>query len=193
MTNHIPYNIEDLFIELYDETEDFEISRLLLNFGINEYSIETQHRIKTKKGFMTEKELEEERKKRRIRANHTNRLLRNMIKERRKKDPNWQQPINTSPHHIVDVGKRGGTRAKMILKGVGIDIDDAINGVFLPTYVKRTPHPDMPYAYAHSKVHTDVYYFNITERLAESEGDRYEVEEALKDIADDLVNGNFPV
>jgi hypothetical protein len=84
-------------------------------------------------------------------------------------------------------------RARALLDQVGIDIDDEVNGVFLPMYKRHTPHPDLPEAYAHLPVHTDIYYLNITDALMSEQNDREGTEDVLRDIARQLTDGTFPL
>ena len=60
-------------------------------------------------------------------------------------------------------------------------------------YPKIHPHPQMPNAYAHSEVHTNIYYLNVEDSLAMEKGDKIGIQETLKDIADELTEGEFPL
>lgn len=67
-----------------------------------------------------------------------------------------------------------------------IGINDAINGVFLP-YGKDIATK----AINHYYIHTDKYYRAVNTAL-EGKVTIEEVEKALRDIANQLLNGTFP-
>ncbi|MCM0759877.1 AHH domain-containing protein [Sporomusa sphaeroides DSM 2875] len=74
------------------------------------------------------------------------------------------------------------TRA--ILQKYGIDIDEAVNGVFLLT-VK-----DVSNSAYHPSLHTDKYYNKVTELLRDANS-REDALSILKDISDQLKQGTF--
>lgn len=47
--------------------------------------------------------------------------------------PTWKRPLNVAAHHIIPASHPLAKQARDILKKYGIDINDAVNGVFLPT------------------------------------------------------------
>lgn len=109
---------------------------------------------------------------------------------------NSKRPENTAAHHIVAWNDVRASQSRLRLAAFGIDIDHAANGVFLPRFSRNVPMTSMPNAYAHSTVHTKEYYLNVEflleETIAEGLG-RKEIIETLKDIAEDLQSGEFPI
>ncbi len=107
------------------------------------------------------------------------------------------KPKNTAAHHIVPVFDDRGAIARQILHEFGIDIDSAINGVYLPRFIKNIPHPQMKKSYAHSVVHTKMYYTNVTTLLLDESKvpgvTKEDIIEILREIAQDLHNGVFPL
>ncbi len=87
-------------------------------------------------------------------------------------------------HHIVAGAAAAASRAREILEKFNIDINDANNGVFLPT-VKGVSK-----AAYHPSVHTAAYYQKVTDLLEEATT-RKECIEILRGIAEQLSNGTF--
>lgn len=87
-------------------------------------------------------------------------------------------------HHIVAGGAAAAQRAREILEKYNIDINDANNGVFLPT-VKGVSE-----ATYHRAMHTAEYYRKVIELLEEATS-REDCIEILRDIAEQLLNGTF--
>ena len=91
-------------------------------------------------------------------------------------------------HHIVAGDSPKAQVARRILQSVGIDINSAVNGVFLPrgNYGNATNH---------NTLHTNKYYESINLLLTKAlsfDGDQKEnVEQMLRCIADLLSSGNF--
>ena len=67
---------------------------------------------------------------------------------------------------------------------IQVDINDAVNGVFLPT-VKNVSE-----AAYHPSLHTKAYYKKVTELLSSAQS-KEKVIEILNDIAEQLQNGTF--
>lgn len=65
-------------------------------------------------------------------------------------------------HHIVAHGDHRAKEALKILDKYGIDVNDWVNGVFLPGY-KSSPNPRGKIV--HSVVHTDAYYMAVNDAL----------------------------
>lgn len=90
-------------------------------------------------------------------------------------------------HHIIPFGEDDLylNQARLQLEKYGIDINDAHNGVFLPTRsgIGRLPN--------HRKIHTKRYFMHVYERLLHTNS-QTEVIIALNKIRDDLLNGKFP-
>ncbi len=87
-------------------------------------------------------------------------------------------------HHIVAGSADRAKEARAILQKYGVDINDASNGVFLPT-VK-----DVADSAYHPSLHTDAYYRKVTDLLsgANSKGDVLDI---LDDISEQLIDGSF--
>jgi len=107
-------------------------------------------------------------------------LSQNLLAEGYNREPNM------AAHHIVAGNDPRAAEARGILKREGIDINEAVNGVFLPSNVKNEKAP----AVTHSTVHTDKYYREINKRLSEARPGK--VANELKEIGKELKNGTFP-
>ncbi len=184
---YVEVSITELLDDLNQLTDDRLLSKSLLDEVVETYETEARERILVKDGIKTPEQFEKEKKGRNESRYHTRKLLKNMLAAGRVK------PKNTSPHHIVAWNEPRAMRARAILSQVGIDVDDEVNGVFLPMYRKHLPHSDLPNAYAHLPVHTDMYYINITDLLRSETGDKEGVKAVLKDIAEELSEGTFPI
>jgi len=107
------------------------------------------------------------------------------------------RPEDMDLHHLVSWGHRRAELALRILLQFGIDPHSAANGAYMPRSVGHTPHPDMPNAYPHNKVHRNIYHDNVffvLDRAASVPGaTREDIEEALQDIARSLQAGTFPI
>lgn len=122
---------------------------------------------------------------------HAEKLAANMAKSGRGK-----KPKKTAAHHIISWNDMRAARSRLRLAAFGIDIDHEANGVYLPRFQKFVPMDILPDAYAHSKIHTGKYYFNIefllNETIAEGLG-RQGIIETLQEIGEELANGTFPI
>ncbi len=87
-------------------------------------------------------------------------------------------------HHIVAGTSKKASEARVILQKFGIGINDASNGVFLPT-VKNVANS----AY-HPSLHTNAYYNKVNDMLRGATS-RNDVLDILDDIAGQLTNGTF--
>ena len=96
------------------------------------------------------------------------------------------RPANSAAHHIVAGCDPRAAQARAILRREGIDINEASNGVFLPSKssVARPP------ATTHSRVHTDRYYREVEQRLRNAAPGTVRTE--LERIESELLNGTFP-
>ena len=107
------------------------------------------------------------------------------------------RPEDMDLHHLTAWGHWRAEKALKILLQFGIDPHSAANGVYLPRSVGRTPHPDMPNAYAHNRTHTNVYHDNVFFVLREAAqipgATKEDIEEILRDIALRLQAGTFPI
>lgn len=107
------------------------------------------------------------------------------------------RPDYVALHHIVAWGDSRAQVALEILLKWNIDPHDVTNLVYLPRFVKHTPHFDMPNAIAHSRAHTNVYYKNVEfvlNRVSSIPGaTREDILQAMRDIGQDLQAGIFSV
>lgn len=106
-------------------------------------------------------------------------LRRNLI-EAGFAEPNYRN----AAHHIVAGNASAAIEARKILQSFGIDINAAVNGVFLPI------EQGVSDAYYHVSLHTDTYYQKVTELLRNASS-RYEVTLILNQIREQLLNGTF--
>lgn len=92
-----------------------------------------------------------------------------------KKPPDYKN----AAHHIVPILMARAQKARDVLIKFGIDLNDAVNGVFLPT-VKNVSN-----ACYHCALHTEEYIESLLEECTTVE----EVYEVLMFIAEKLLNG----
>jgi hypothetical protein len=97
------------------------------------------------------------------------------------------RPTDTAAHHIVAANDPRAARARGILAGAGIGINDAVNGVYLPAN-QNAPNPTG--ANVHSPLHTRRYHQEVETRLL-NRGNQ-SVQSVLQQIRQDLQNGTFP-
>ncbi|MBK9262630.1 MAG: AHH domain-containing protein [Polyangiaceae bacterium] len=109
------------------------------------------------------------------------RLAANMKRAKILRPPGW------ATHHIVAHGDKRAIAAQKILAKFKIDLDEAVNGVFLPA-TKKTPNPTG--ATVHSTLHTNAYFEAVTKEL-EGLTTKKEVIAKLREIADQLTKGTF--
>jgi hypothetical protein len=81
-------------------------------------------------------------------------------------------------HHIVAKLAKPADPARITLKRLGIDINDAVNGVFMP-------------GAEHSHLHNQKYYEAVNKALADSTS-KAKAEQILQSIAKRLQSGMFP-
>jgi RHS repeat-associated protein len=93
------------------------------------------------------------------------------------------RPANTAAHHIVP---DSATRAKGILQKFGINIDDAVNGVFLPTTKNLSGSPGI----LHSGMHPNSYIAKVTSAIerAAQQGGKQEILDTLQSLGTTLQN-----
>ena len=97
-----------------------------------------------------------------------------------------QRPSNTAAHHIVAGDDPRAAVARGILAREGIDINQDVNGVFLP---KNSNYANPP-AQTHSTIHTNRYYQEVNSRLLNAAPGQ--VGQELGNIKAELLNGTFP-
>ena len=108
------------------------------------------------------------------------------------------KPAGYAAHHIVpynDDRYPGAAESREILNRLGIDINAAVNGVYLPHRFR-----DDASGMFHPAIHTPGYYRELQRRLEAAvasgvtvEQQRQGVIEALDDIRTELQNGTFPI
>ncbi|MBI3562547.1 MAG: AHH domain-containing protein [Gammaproteobacteria bacterium] len=107
------------------------------------------------------------------------------------------RPDDVAVHHLVAWSDPRAARALEILLKWGIDPHDVPNLIYLPRFVRHTPHSAMPQAYAHSKVHTKIGHENVAYLLRRADAapgaTRADIVKALQDIGQDLQEGIFPL
>lgn len=107
------------------------------------------------------------------------------------------RPEDMDLNHVVAWGDERAEKALAILLQFGIDPHSAANGAYMPRSRGHTPHPDMPNAYAHNRIHTKIYHANVFFVLREAAkipgATKDDIEEALRDIALQLQAGTFPI
>ena len=97
------------------------------------------------------------------------------------------RPPESAAHHIVALNARGAKRSQKILARLGIGINEAANGVFLPA-TKASANPTG--AAVHSTLHTSAYYEKVYQALRVVKT-RADAESVLKGIRQDLLKGTF--
>lgn len=90
----------------------------------------------------------------------------------------------TAAHHIVAGTSKFAEESRNILAKFGIDINDAVNGVFLPT------EKGVSKAVYHPGLNTEKYNKNVTEMLKKAQT-KEEAIKILKRIRNMLLNGTF--
>lgn len=99
-----------------------------------------------------------------------------------------RRPPGTDAHHIVAANAEAAGPARAVLRRFGVDIDDAANGVFLPSNTSvASPAPGS----AHSTVHTKDYYNTVNDAL-NSAGSRQDVLKALDRLRQRLLSHTLP-
>lgn len=104
---------------------------------------------------------------------------------------------NCDAHAIVSGSHPKAIQQRAMLAYVKIRIDDIRNGTWLPSRTADTPHPKMPAAVPHSRIHRNGYYIWLREKfdaltLKPKEPTAADVEELLRGIEYDLKFSSFP-
>jgi RHS repeat-associated protein len=94
------------------------------------------------------------------------------------------RPANTAAHHIVAHSAPAAAPARAVLAHYGIDINSALNGVFLP----RSRVVAVAGSATHSTLHTNAYYDFVNSMLAGCRS-RPQAEAALRELAELLRTG----
>lgn len=99
-----------------------------------------------------------------------------------------KHPVETSAHHIVASTAKRADPARGVLAKYRIDINDAVNGVYLPTGSKSANPNNMS---VHSKIHTNDYYAYVNDMMAGARN-RGEAIDVLSHIRRQLQGGYWP-
>lgn len=107
------------------------------------------------------------------------------------------KPAGTAAHHIVAVNEGripSAVTARNIFNSYGLDINDAVNGVFLPANRKvAAQNPNLPGA-THSTLHTRVYYDTLLDRLDDlpDTATVSDLVAVLRQVRAELLTNDFP-
>jgi hypothetical protein len=112
-----------------------------------------------------------------------------------------KKPDGYAAHHMVprDLEKFPAAKnARKLLEDLGLDTNEAVNGVYLPQTKTAAAGTSAQY---HPSTHTKQYFINVNKRLEFAakeggttlEGQRQAVIEELADIRKQLENGTFPI
>ncbi|HZI09231.1 MAG TPA: AHH domain-containing protein, partial [Myxococcus sp.] len=99
-----------------------------------------------------------------------------------------KRPPGTDAHHIVAANAEAASTARGVLRRFRVDIDDAANGVFLPSNSNvATTAPGS----IHSTIHTKKYYDTVNDDLIGATS-RQEVLNILALVRQRLLQGTYP-
>lgn len=96
---------------------------------------------------------------------------------------------NFAAHHIIPKKSKNAVLARKILEEVGIDLDNPINGVFLPTDEEFAKISGMAYHDAGSYMHRSSFMSKLTERLLRVRGDKKGIMLVMDEARDLLLKG----
>jgi RHS repeat-associated protein len=100
------------------------------------------------------------------------------------------RPAETAAHHIVAASSPRAAAARRALKGAGIGINDARNGVYLP---RNSWSANPTGASVHSRIHTDEYYAYVNDLMSGVQrGDHRRATAVLNRIRRELLAGQWP-
>lgn len=102
-----------------------------------------------------------------------------------------RRPAKSHAHAIVAGKHKYSATLRLRMSKLGIGVDDVDNGCWLPENSAATPHPAMPKAPPHSRIHRYNYYFWIFSRMRRIT-DTAKFRNALKLTALDLYQASFP-
>ena len=91
-------------------------------------------------------------------------------------------------HHIVAHGDDRAKEALGVLDKFGIDVDEAVNGVFLPGF-EKSPNPFKKAV--HGNLHKNKYYRAVNRRLEDAKSPA-DARRILQEIAEELEKGIVP-
>lgn len=119
--------------------------------------------------------------------NHSRKLNRNI----QRANPDTLRPKEVDAHHIVASGAQKALLSRLYIFAVGIGINDADNGCYLPRY-RTTKIASMPDASWHRGIHTDTYHANVYAELMFSPAHTTaETRKTLRSIRERLIAGSF--
>jgi RHS repeat-associated protein len=98
------------------------------------------------------------------------------------------RPPHTAAHHIVASTSPKAAPARQQLSNVGIDINDARNGVFLP---RSSSSPNPTGASPHSRIHTNDYYAYVNDLMSGARN-ASEAGDVLNHVRNQLLGGYWP-
>lgn len=101
------------------------------------------------------------------------------------------RPARCHAHAIVAGKHKYAVNLRLRMAKLGIGVDDVDNGCWLPENTAATPHPEMPKAPPHSRIHRYNYYFWIDSRL-KSIVEENNFRRGLKFIALSLYQAKLP-
>jgi RHS repeat-associated protein len=99
----------------------------------------------------------------------------------------YVRPPDSAAHHIVAGDSKMAAFARLKLKSFGIDINDPVNGVFLPA--SRTS-PNLSGAAVHSTLHTRKYYQAVNDAIGQATS-KQELIEILNSLRTSLLKGGI--
>lgn len=180
-----PYYLKDrreVAIDQFTSKENISRADYMVLKAVDQVE-ETLDIYRHEAGLMSRKELRDE--------VHDSKVLGDFMRGNGKPYPGG----NCDAHAIVSGSHPRATQMRAILARVRIRIDDIRNGTWLPRRTADTPHPKMPLAIPHSRIHRNGYYMwlrlkfdtldigNLTEQ---------DVERLLRGIEYDLKFSSFP-
>lgn len=101
-------------------------------------------------------------------------------------DPNWIRPDDVAAHHLIPAKDKAAQAARDILEKYGIDINDAVNGVYLP----NSKNNNAIQGIEHNGRHPQSYAEKVNDLIkkADTKGGKQEVIKTLNDIKNKLQN-----
>jgi hypothetical protein len=101
-------------------------------------------------------------------------------------DPNWERPDDVAAHHLIPATDKASQKARDILEKYGIDINNAVNGVYLPNSKNNNGIQGIE----HNGRHPQSYAKKVNELIekADTQGGKQEVIKTLTDIKNKLQN-----
>ncbi len=99
-----------------------------------------------------------------------------------------KRPDGTDAHHIVALGHRLAAESRRILAQFGVKIDEAVNGVFLPSNMKSSNPKN---AIVHATLANNHKYYKIVEIALQEAKSQADVIQILGRIRKALLDGTF--